>query len=169
MARSCYQVTSQVNRVNPGGSRAVAAPGLPPWFLTAEVAARFPAHDASAVARADAASAVAHVDMAPESGPTLYLPHSHKYCGISCCGQKRFASSSMRHPCSWQLACGDAVFFNPALIHRRGPQTRPRTSAAPPNLLQFSSAFGRAMETVDRLRMCRASIQHCKRLAVDRG
>ncbi len=50
---------------------------------------------------------------------------------------------------------GDAVFFNPAVMHGAGTnRTADRFRMA--NLLQVSSALGRAMETVDRARMCRA-------------
>ena len=49
-------------------------------------------------------------------------------------------------------AAGDAVFFNPALFHAAGTNrsTNIRRIA---NLLQVSSAYGRAMESVDRLKM----------------
>ncbi|HEV7869696.1 MAG TPA: phytanoyl-CoA dioxygenase, partial [Modestobacter sp.] len=49
----------------------------------------------------------------------------------------------------------DAAFFNPALFHGAGTNhaTNVRRMA---NLLQVSSAFGRAMEAVDRTAMCRA-------------
>ena len=53
------------------------------------------------------------------------------------------------------LSAGDAVFFNPALFHAAGTNhtTDVRRMA---NLLQVSSAFGRAMETVDRARVVEA-------------
>ena len=49
----------------------------------------------------------------------------------------------------------DAVFFNPALFHAAGTNstTDVRRMA---NLLQVSSPFGRAMETVDRRRVVEA-------------
>ena len=53
------------------------------------------------------------------------------------------------------LSKGDALFFNPALFHAAGENK----SADIPrlvNLLQVSSAFGRAMEAVDRAAMCEA-------------
>jgi ectoine hydroxylase-related dioxygenase (phytanoyl-CoA dioxygenase family) len=52
------------------------------------------------------------------------------------------------------LQKGDAAFFNPALFHGAGTNltTDVRRMA---NLLQVSSPFGRAMETVDRVAMCR--------------
>ena len=48
-----------------------------------------------------------------------------------------------------ELRAGDAVFFNPALFHGAGTN---RTSDVRrmANLLQISSALGRAMESVDR-------------------
>ena len=50
------------------------------------------------------------------------------------------------------LAKGDAVFFNPALFHAAGTN-RSKDVRRIANLLQVSSAFGRAMESVDRLKM----------------
>ena len=49
------------------------------------------------------------------------------------------------------LAKGDAAFFNPALFHGAGTN-RSADVRRMANLLQVSSAFGRAMETVDRTR-----------------
>ncbi|MDN7969719.1 phytanoyl-CoA dioxygenase family protein, partial [Burkholderia multivorans] len=51
------------------------------------------------------------------------------------------------------LAKGDAVFFNPALFHAAGAN-RTADIQRMANLLQVSSAFGRAMEMLDRTRMC---------------
>jgi ectoine hydroxylase-related dioxygenase (phytanoyl-CoA dioxygenase family) len=53
------------------------------------------------------------------------------------------------------LQKGDAAFFNPALFHGAGTN-RSADVRRMANLLQVSSAFGRAMETVDRTAMCRA-------------
>ena len=50
------------------------------------------------------------------------------------------------------LSKGDAVFFNPALFHGAGTN-RSKDVRRIANLLQVSSAFGRAMESVDRLKM----------------
>ena len=50
-----YQVTSQVNVVNPGGAAQQVAPGLPPGLRLRHQAARFPAHVAPAVRGADLA------------------------------------------------------------------------------------------------------------------
>jgi ectoine hydroxylase-related dioxygenase (phytanoyl-CoA dioxygenase family) len=53
------------------------------------------------------------------------------------------------------LRKGDAAFFNPALFHGAGTN-RTADVRRMANLLQVSSAFGRAMETVDRTAMCLA-------------
>ena len=50
---------------------------------------------------------------------------------------------------------GDAAFFNPAVFHGAGTN-RSADFRRIANLLQISSAFGRAMESVDRARICAA-------------
>jgi ectoine hydroxylase-related dioxygenase (phytanoyl-CoA dioxygenase family) len=99
--------------------------------------------------------AVAHVDMPLESGPTLYLPHSQKYAaGYLAVGDPAFQAWFDAHRVQLPLAKGDAVFFNPALMHAAGAN-RSAGIRRLGNLLQVSSAFGRAMETVDRTAMSR--------------
>jgi ectoine hydroxylase-related dioxygenase (phytanoyl-CoA dioxygenase family) len=53
------------------------------------------------------------------------------------------------------LKKGDGIFFNPALMHAAG-HNRSANIRRMANLLQVSSAFGRCMETVDRVRMAQA-------------
>ena len=53
------------------------------------------------------------------------------------------------------LSLGDAVFFNPALFHAAGSNTTTNVYRMG-NLLQVSSAMGRALEAVDRARICLA-------------
>jgi ectoine hydroxylase-related dioxygenase (phytanoyl-CoA dioxygenase family) len=53
------------------------------------------------------------------------------------------------------LSKGDAVFFNPALFHGAGTNVSADIQRVA-NLLQVSSAFGRAMEAVDRDLVTRA-------------
>ena len=60
-----------------------------------------------------------------------------------------FAAYFADHHVQLALRAGDAVFFNPAVIHGAGTN-RSRDVRRMANLLQVSSAFGRAMETVDR-------------------
>ena len=50
------------------------------------------------------------------------------------------------------LAKGDAVFFNPAVMHGAGTNVTPDIYRFA-NLLQVGSAFGRSIETVDRSKM----------------
>jgi ectoine hydroxylase-related dioxygenase (phytanoyl-CoA dioxygenase family) len=52
------------------------------------------------------------------------------------------------------LSKGDALFFNPALFHAGGSNQSANVQRMV-NLLQISSAFGRAMEAVDRDAMVR--------------
>jgi ectoine hydroxylase-related dioxygenase (phytanoyl-CoA dioxygenase family) len=100
--------------------------------------------------------AVAHVDMPVETGPTLYLPHSQKYAaGYLAYHDPAFTAYFEEHHVQLPLDKGDAAFFNPAVFHGAGTNrtTDVRRMA---NLLQVSSAFGRAMETVDTTAICRA-------------
>lgn len=53
-----------------------------------------------------------------------------------------------------ELKKGDAVFFNPATFHQPGVNVTEGERVA--NLLQVSSAFGRSMESCDRLAMTKA-------------
>jgi len=151
-----YQVTSQVNCVNPGGAAQMAHRDYHLGFCTPEGAAQYPApvHRLSPLLTLQ--GAVAHVDMPLESGPTLYLPHSHKYLpGYLVAGQPDFQAFFDAHHVQLPLKKGDAVFFNPALMHAAG-HNRSAHIRRMANLLQVSSAFGRCMESVDRLRMAQA-------------
>ena len=100
--------------------------------------------------------AVAHSDMPVESGPTMYLPYSHQYVpGYLAWRLPEFRDHFAQHYVQLPLAKGDAVFFNPALFHGAGTNVSSDIQRVA-NLLQVSSAFGRAMETVDRDRVVRA-------------
>ncbi|MEU6468303.1 phytanoyl-CoA dioxygenase family protein [Streptomyces massasporeus] len=145
-----YQVTSQLNVVNPGGAAQTAHRDYHLGFLSNEVAAAYPAqvHRLSPVLTLQ--GAVAHCDMPVESGPTMYLPHSQKYePGYLAWRLPEFRAYFDAHQVQLPLAKGDAVFFNPALFHAAGTN-RSAGIRRMANLLQVSSAFGRAMETVDR-------------------
>ncbi|MFF7047028.1 phytanoyl-CoA dioxygenase family protein [Streptomyces griseorubiginosus] len=145
-----YQVTSQVNVVNPGGLAQTAHRDYHLGFLSDEVAATYPAHVHRLSPVLTLQGAVAHCDMPVESGPTLYLPFSQAYePGYLAWRRPEFQAYFKEHHVQLPLAKGDAAFFNPALFHAAGTNrtTDVRRMA---NLLQISSAFGRAMETVDR-------------------
>ncbi|MGW1212826.1 phytanoyl-CoA dioxygenase family protein [Streptomyces sp. NPDC002499] len=145
-----YQVTSQVNVVNPGGAAQTVHRDYHLGFLSNEAAAAYPAHVHALSPVLTLQGAVAHCDMPVESGPTMYLPHSQKYePGYLAWRLPEFRAYFEAHHVQLPLAKGDAVFFNPALFHAAGTNRSADIRRAA-NLLQVSSAFGRAMETVDR-------------------
>lgn len=145
-----YQVTSQVNVVNPGGQAQQPHRDYHLGFLTNEVAAAYPAHVHRLSPVLTLQGAVAHCDMPVESGPTLYLPYSQLYePGYLAWRLPEFREYFAEHHVQLPLAKGDAVFFNPALFHAAGTN-RSADIRRTANLLQVSSAFGRAMESVDR-------------------
>lgn len=145
-----YQVTSQINVVNPGGAAQTAHRDYHLGFLTNETAAAYPAHVHRLSPVLTLQGAVAHCDMPVESGPTLFLPYSQRYePGYLAWRLPAFQAYFAEHHVQLPLAKGDAVFFNPALFHAAGAN-RSSGIRRMANLLQVSSAFGRAMETVDR-------------------
>ena len=151
-----YQVTSQVNVVNPGGQAQVAHRDYHLGFMDLDRAASYPAQVHALSPALTLQGAVAHVDMPVETGPTLYLPHSQKYAaGYLAFHDPAFSAYFEDHHVQLALRKGDAAFFNPAVLHGAGTNrtTGVRRMA---NLLQVSSAFGRAMETVDTRAICRA-------------
>lgn len=151
-----YQMTSQVNVVRPGGQAQDPHRDYHLGFLSNEVAASYPAHVHRLSPVLTLQGAVAHSDMPVESGPTLYLPYSHQYePGYLAWRRPEFGDYFAAHHVQLPLAKGDAAFFNPALFHgagRNGSADVQRMA----NLLQVSSAFGRAMEAVDRIALAKA-------------
>jgi len=151
-----YQVTSQVNVVNPGGQAQVAHRDYHLGFMSREQAEGYPAHVHRLSPALTLQGAVAHVEMPVETGPTLYLPHSQRYpAGYLAFHRPEFTAYFEENYVQLPLQKGDAVFFNPALFHGAGTN-RSADVKRMANLLQVSSAFGRAMETVDRTAMCEA-------------
>lgn len=153
----CYQMTSQVNVVRPGGAAQQCHRDYHLGFQTDAAASRYPAHVHEHLSpMLTLQGAVAHVCMPIESGPTRLLPHSHQL-GAGYVAWRRddvkalFEARSVQVP----LRRGDALFFNPALMHAAGANTSLRIHRMA-NLLQVSSAFGRAMESVDRRRLSAA-------------
>ena len=119
--------------------------------------ARFPAHAHRLSPVLTLQGAVAHCDMPLETGPTLYLPYladlRARLSGLAQAGIHEPISTE--HRIQLPLEKGDAVFFNPALFHAAG-SNRTGDVKRIANLLQVSSAYGRAMESVDRTRMSAA-------------
>ena len=151
-----YQITSQVNVVNPGGDPQTGHRDYHLGFMSGDQAAQFPAHAHRLSPVLTLQGAVAHCDMPVESGPTMYLAHSQKYePGYVAAALPEFRAYFEANQVQLPLEKGDAVFFNPALFHGAG-RNRSSDIRRMANLLQVSSAFGRAMESVDRQRMCDA-------------
>ncbi len=151
-----YQMTAQVNLVRPGGKAQQVHRDYHLGFQSAEDCARYPAHvhDLSQVMTLQ--GAVAHTDMPIESGPTKLLPFSQLYRpGYAAYRLEAFKEFFEQNYVQMPLRKGDAVFFNPALFHAAGDNSSVDIQRMA-NLLQVSSAFGRAMESVDRDAMCRA-------------
>lgn len=158
-----YQMTAQVNLVHPGGAAQQAHRDYHLGFQSAEVSASYPAHvhDVSPILTLQ--GAVAHCDMPLESGPTKLLPFSQAYRpGYAAWRRDDFRAHFEERHVQLPLAKGDAVFFSPALFHAAGANTSHDIHRFA-NLLQVSSAFGRAMETVDREKMCKLLYPHAAR------
>ena len=148
-----YQVTSQVNVVNPGGLQQEPHRDYHLGFMPDDRAAAYPAHVHLFSPMLTLQGAVAHCDMPVETGPTMYLPHSQKYApGYVAWRRPEFKQYFADHHVQLELSAGDAVFFNPALFHGAGTN-RTNDVRRMANLLQNSSALGRAMESVDRTAM----------------
>ena len=148
-----YQITAQLNVVNPGGEAQVPHRDYHIGFATADEIERFPAHVHRLSPMLTLQGAVAHCDMPLESGPTLYLPFSQTYPpGYLASLREDFRAEFDARKVQLPLDYGDAVFFNPALFHAAG-SNHSKDIRRIANLLQVSSAYGRAMESVDRLKM----------------
>lgn len=148
-----YQMTAQVNVVNPGGAAQVPHRDYHLGFMSPEQIERYPAHVHALSPVLTLQGAIAHGDTPIETGPTMLLPHSQKYAGgYLIPGREDFAEFTTAHCVQVPFAKGDAIFFNPALIHGAGTN-RTADVRRMVNLLQVSSAFGRAMESVDRERV----------------
>lgn len=151
-----YQVTSQVNVVNPGGAAQVPHRDYHLGFVDVDQLTAYPAHLHAMSAVLTLQGAVAHCDMPIESGPTMLLPGSQRFAaGYLAFYRQEFIDYFAAHHVQLPLRKGDAVFFNPALFHGAGANTSTDIRRMA-NLLQVSSPFGRAMEALDRTAMVRA-------------
>jgi len=151
-----YQVTSQVNVVNPGGRAQVPHRDYHLGFVPGDHLASYPAHVHRTSPVLTLQGAVAHGDMPLDSGPTMLLPHSQRFAGgYIAFNRPEFVDYFAAHHVQLPLRKGDAVFFNPALCHGAGSNISDDVRRIA-NLMQISSPFGRAMEAVDRTAMVRA-------------
>jgi ectoine hydroxylase-related dioxygenase (phytanoyl-CoA dioxygenase family) len=158
-----YQMTAQINVVRPGGKAQTAHRDYHLGFQTAEVSASYPAHVHDLSPLMTLQGGIAHCDVPVESGPTKLLPFSQAYRpGYAAWRREDFQAHFEENCVQLPLSKGDALFFNPALFHAAG-ENRSEDVQRMVNLLQVSSAFGRAMEAVDRARMCAAVFAPLKR------
>ena len=151
-----YQVTAQVNRVNPGGAAQRPHRDYHLGFMTPDQLATYPIQAHLLSPALTLQGAVAHCDMPIESGPTMLLPFSQTFCeGYVAYGRAEFQDYFAENHMQLPLEKGDAVFFNPALMHGAGTN-RSTDIYRMANLLQIGSAFGRSIESVDRSAMSKA-------------
>jgi len=155
-----YQMTAQINLVHPGGAAQQAHRDYHLGFQTADVSSEYPAHVHDLSPALTLQGAVAHCDMPVESGPTKLLPFSQLYrAGYAAWRREDFRALFEERCIQLPLAKGDALFFNPALFHAAGANFSGDIHRMA-NLLQVSSAFGRAMESIDREKMCKLLYPH---------
>jgi ectoine hydroxylase-related dioxygenase (phytanoyl-CoA dioxygenase family) len=144
-----YQISAQVNRVNPGGTAQSPHRDYHVGFYEPDQMDRFPRHVHLMSQALTLQGAVAHTDMPLESGPTMLLPFSQLcHAGFIAALRPDFREVFHEFKVQLPLTKGDVVFFNPALMHGAGANTTTDFHRIN-NLLQVSSAFGRTMETMN--------------------
>ncbi|EAU52477.1 hypothetical protein OM2255_09986 [alpha proteobacterium HTCC2255] len=150
-----YQMTAQINLVRPSGAAQSPHRDYHLGFQTKEIAESYPAHVHDLSPALTLQGAIAHVDMPIESGPTKLLPFSQIYRhGYLAFSQHDFREYFENNYIQIPLNKGDVLFFNPALYHAGGANISKNIQRMA-NLLQVSSAFGRAMESLNRSEMTR--------------
>jgi ectoine hydroxylase-related dioxygenase (phytanoyl-CoA dioxygenase family) len=158
-----YQMTAQVNLVHPGGGAQLAHRDYHLGFQTAEISATYPAHVHDLSPLMTLQGGIAHCDMPVESGPTRLLPFSQQFrSGYAAWRREDFRAYFAQHHIQLALKKGDAIFFSPALFHAAGANASEDIRRFV-NLLQISSPFGRAMETVNRQKMCQILYLHIRK------
>lgn len=151
-----YQITAQLNVVNPGGAAQSPHRDYHLGFQSAAQIERYPRHVQLLSPVLTLQGAIAHVDATVETGPTQLLPFSQAYdAGYLAMNRPDFRAYFVENHVQLPLAKGDMLFFSPALLHAAGTN-RSTDIRRMVNLFQISSAYGRAMETVDRTRMTKA-------------
>ncbi len=151
-----YQMTAQLNVVNPGGAAQSPHRDYHLGFQSADDVARYRRAVHLFSPTLTLQGAIAHVDAPMETGPTLLLPYSQMYdAGYLATGRAEFRDFFLEHHVQLPLEKGDMLFFSPALFHAAGTN-RSADVKRMVNLFQVSSAYGRAMETIDRVAMSKA-------------
>ena len=148
-----YQLTAQVNRVNPGGAAQTPHRDYHLGFMNADQLATYPVQAHRFSPGLTLQGAVAHCDMPLETGPTMLLPYSQRFLeGYVAYHRPEFQEYFAANHVQVPLQKGDLLFFNPAVMHGAGTN-RSTDIQRMANLLQIGSAFGRSIESVDRSAM----------------
>lgn len=151
-----YQVTAQVNCVKPSGKAQKPHRDYHLGFMSPTQTLDYPTHVHAMSPFLTLQGAVAHCDMPLESGPTKLLPFSQKFLeGYLVFEQEQYRDYFEANHIQLTLEKGDVLFFNPAVMHAAGDNVSADIYRMA-NLLQISSAFGRAMEAVNRSKMSKA-------------
>ena len=151
-----YQMTAQVNLVRPGGAAQTAHRDYHLGFMSPAEATTYPIPIHHLSPYLTLQGGLAHVDTPIEAGPTKLLPFSQMYGpGYLAYEDPAFAAHFEENCVQLPLQKGDALFFSPALFHAAG-ENRSNDIHRLVNLFQVGSAFGRSIETVDRVAMSQA-------------
>ncbi len=144
-------MTAQLNVVNPGGAAQSPHRDYHLGFQSAADIERYPLHVQLFSPMLTLQGAIAHVDAPMETGPTLLLPFSQAYdAGYLAMNRPDFKAFFDANHVQLPLEKGDMLFFSPALLHAAG-NNRSKDIKRMVNLFQVSSAYGRAMESIDRV------------------
>jgi ectoine hydroxylase-related dioxygenase (phytanoyl-CoA dioxygenase family) len=144
-----YQITGQVNRVNPGGTAQSPHRDYHVGFYEPDQMERFPRHVHVMSPALTLQAGIAHTDMPLDSGPTMLLPFSQRWAaGFIAALRPEFQEVFHEFKVQLPLSKGDVVFFSPAVMHGAGANVTSDFQRIN-NLLQVSSAFGRTMETMN--------------------
>ncbi|MGB3313860.1 MAG: phytanoyl-CoA dioxygenase family protein [Albidovulum sp.] len=161
----CYQITTQVNVVRPGGKAQMPHRDYHMGFQTEEILRDYPASQHALSALLTLQGAIAHSDMPMDSGPTKLLPWSQSYLpGYIAIHRPDFRGYFEANHVQLPLEKGDMVFFNPATFHAAG-ENKTADVQRFANLMQIGSAYGRSIEIVDRNRLTLAVYPHLRALA----
>ena len=150
-----FQMTAQVNLVRPGGKAQEAHCDYHLGFLTAEQVRAYPPHVHAFSPQLTLQGAIAHCDMPIESGTTKLLPFSQTWPEnyLKYRDADTRALFEERHV-QMALNKGDLLFFSPGMLHAAGENVTADIDRMA-NLIQISSAFGQAMESINRVDMCK--------------
>jgi len=147
-----FQMTSQVNIVKPGGIAQEPHRDYHLGFQEDSFVSEFPLSSQIISQFLTLQGAIAHTDMGIDSGPTMVLPFSQQYSlGYMAWRNSDFKDFFKKHAVQIPMKKGDAMFLNPALFHAAGNNRESNDRIA--NLLQVSSAFGKPLESVDRIKL----------------